>query len=295
MFKCFAIATLLGHLISANLTAANFPQRIASGTVGSDEILLTLLKGEEERLVAVSTFADDPRYSFITSLPPSVKARVGDGIESLLVLKPDLVIVAVYTAAAIQEQLKAAKVNVQVQKSFGAIKDIEANIVELGGLIGKDKEAAVLVASMESTIKDALAKQPKCKRRPTVLQYASSDILPGTATIIDDVAERAGFHNVLRDINFHGWSPISSEILVQQKPDYIIASAAEAPNKKALLEKLRHSAAWQKLEAVRSERIILVPGRLLYTVSHHAAELVALLAGEMSCGAIRTEAKATSK
>ena len=285
MFRNRSVWILCSLFLSANLAAAPMPQRIASGTVGTDEILLSLLKGEEERIVAVSTFADNPKYSFITTLPKSVKARVGDNIESLLVLKPDLVIVASYTSPEVLEQLKAAKVNVHVLKSFGGVKDIKGNILELGRLVGKEKAAEAMVGGMEKTMSDALGKQPKCKKRPTVLQYASSDILPGKGTIIDDVVDVAGYHNVLRDIDFKGWSPISGEVLVQQKPDFIIASAADALDRKALLEKLRHSAGWQKLSAVQKDRIILVPDRLLYTVSYHVAELVAFLAGEMKCGA----------
>lgn len=283
MLKRLLHSAILSLFLSSGLNAATFPQRIASGTVGSDEILLQLLKGDEQRLIAVSTFAVDPRYSFIEKLPPSVKGRVGENIESLLLLKPDLVIIASYTSVEVAAQLKAAKVNVQIQKSFGGLKDIEANILELGKLTGKDKEAEVLVASMETTIDKAIANQAKCKQRPKVLQYASSDILPGTETIIDDIMERSGFHNILRDINFKGWAPISSEILAQQNPDFIIASSVEAPSKAALIEKMMHSAAWGKLDAVKNGRVIMIPDRLLYTVSHHAAELVVFLAKELKC------------
>lgn len=284
MNKRFLNIATLSLLFSANLSAGAMPQRIASGTVGTDETLLVLLKGEEQRLVALSTLADNPKYSFIQEIPKSVKARVGDNIESLLFVKPDLVVLASYSSADIIEQLKAAKVNVKVQKAFGGISDIETNIKELGALIGKEKEADILVDSMEKLIADALAKQPKCKKRPTVIQYASNYIVPGTDTIIDDIAERAGFHNVLRDINFKGWSPISAEVLVQLKPDFIIASAADASSKEALQKMLLQAAAWQKLDAVKNGRIILVPDRLLYTVSYHAAELLGFLATELRCG-----------
>lgn len=284
MNKRFLNIAALSLIFSANLSAAPLPQRIASGTVGTDETLLELLKGEEQRIVALSTFADNPKYSFIQEIPKSVKARVGDNIESLLVLKPDLVILASYSSPEIIEQLKSAKVNVKVQKAFGGIQDIETNIKELGSFVGKEKEAEALVSSMEKKIGDALAKQPKCKKRPSLIQYATNYVIPGTETIIDDIAERAGFHNVLRDINFKGWSPISPEVLVQLKPDFIIASAADAPTKEGIQKLLLSSAGWQKLDAVKHARIILVPDRLLYTVSYHAAELAAFLAAELRCG-----------
>lgn len=264
-----------------------FPQRIASGTVGTDEILLKLLKGEESRIIAVSRLADDPRYSFVTEIPKTVKARVGDNIESLLLLRPDLVFIASYTAARISDPLKAAKVNVHVQRSFTSFADIKANIKDVGLKVGKAKEAEGLVKEMELKVSESLRKQKSCPRKPRFLQYVASDFLPGRGTIIDDLGEIAGYHNVLRDVNWESWSPISQELLVQQKPDVIIASAADAPTKEALLEKLRSSPVWTKLDAVKNGRIILVPDRLLYTVSHHVADLLIFLIENRSCPELR--------
>ncbi|RZA24137.1 MAG: ABC transporter substrate-binding protein [Proteobacteria bacterium] len=269
--------------LSFSSVAVSAPDRIASGTVGTDEILLDLLKGEEGRIVAVSHFAEDSRYSFISSVPKSIKGRVGGNIENLLLLKPDLVFIASYTAASISEQLKAAKVKVHVQKSFGSFRDIKENIREVGTLIGKTKESNAMVSGMETKVSEALKKQAPCARKPSFLQYVASDFLPGKDTIIDDVGEIAGYHNILRDIDWKGWTQISQEILVQQKPDVIIASAADAPNKEEFLKKLRASAAWQKMDAVKQGNVLFVPDRLLYTVSQHATELVTFLIENRPC------------
>lgn len=283
MLKSFIKFAFCGLLIATE--AGALPQRIASGTVGTDEILLNLLKGEESRLIAVSLFADNPRYSFLTEIPKTVKARVGDNIENLLLLKPDLVFIASYTASRISDQLKSAKVNVHVQRSFGSFGDIKANIREVGLKVGKGKEAEALVLGMDKKVEEALKKQKTCPRKPRFLQYVASDFLPGRGTIIDDVGEIAGYHNALRDINWQGWTPISQEVLAQQTPDVIIASAADASSKEALLEKLRTSPAWKNLNAVKKAQIVLVPDRLLYTVSHHAAELVTFLIENRPCPA----------
>lgn len=285
MLKRIANVGLICAFLSSPAYA--LPQRIASGTVGTDEILLELLKGEESRLVAVSLFADDARYSFLTSIPKTVKARVGDNVENLLLLKPDLVFIASYTASTISEQLKAAKVKVHVQKSFGAYKDIQNNIREIGELVGKTREAQALVRAMDEKVEAARKKQETCKTKPTFLQYVSNDFVPGRGTIIDDVGEIAGYHNVLRDIGWKGWTQISQEVLVQQNPDVILASESDAPNKKILLDKLRTSPAWQKLTAVKDGKIIMIPERLLYTVSQHTADLLSYLISVRPCGKIK--------
>ncbi len=277
------IFTLCSWLFSAEVFA--FPKKIASGTVGTDEVLLEILKGEEERIVALSKLADDPRYSFITQIPKSVKARVGDNVENVLLLKPDIVFLASYTGALISEQLKAAGIKVHVQKSFDSFDDVKANIQEVGNLVGKPKEALALVKGMEAKIARAKKEQKTCKKgkKPSFLQYVANDFLPGEGTIIDDVGHIAGYRNLLRDISWKGWAQISQEILIQQNPDVIIASENDAPTKEKMLEILRKSPTWKRMSAVREGRIILVPDRLLYTVSHHTADLVTFLITERPC------------
>lgn len=281
MLKRFTKLLFLTSLLSSASLAA--PQRIASGTVGTDEILLELLRGSENRIVAVSHFADNPRYSFIKEIPKSIKGRVGGNVENLLLLKPDLVFIASYTAANISEQLKAAKVKVHVQKSFGSFADVKKNIREVGVLVGKKEGADQMVLDMEKKIDTALKKQKPCAKRPTFLQYVASDFLPGRGTIIDDVGEIAGYHNVLRDIKWQGWTQISQEVLVQQNPDVILVSNADAPSLEGMVAKLRSLPSWQNMEAVKKGRVLLIPDRLLYTVSQHAAELVTFLIEKRPC------------
>ncbi len=285
MLKCLCLFVL--SFVTLPAISLGFPQRIASGTVGSDEVLLELLKGEEHRLVAVSLFADNPKYSFIKQLPPHIKAKVGDNIENLLLLKPDLVFLASYTAANISAQLKAAKVNVHVQKSFGSYADVKNNIKEMGKLIGKDKAAEALIAEMDKTVEESRKKQKACSQKPSFLQYVANDFLPGKGTIIDDVGEIAGYHNILRDVSWEGWKAMSQEVLIQQNPDIILASSGEAKDAKRLVEILKSRPAWQKMSAVREERVLIVPDRLLYTVGQHTANLVAFLMENRPCPAVK--------
>ena len=79
-----------------SVTISQPVKRIVSTFLGADEVLMEILVrcGKRHHLKAVSFIADDPRYSHIIPLPPSIKARAGTNIEEILKVKPDLAILA---------------------------------------------------------------------------------------------------------------------------------------------------------------------------------------------------------
>lgn len=278
-----AILALLFCCQTALFAGEKPPQRIASGTVGTDEIIVELLtkKGEMSRLIAVSMFSDNPKYSFLPPVPPSIKGRVGNSLEALLALKPDLAILSSYNKEELPAQLRAAGVKVVVQGNFRSVDDIEGNIRMIGNLIGAAPEAEHMIAGMEDKMKAAVQGHGKCI--PTLLQYSSNDVLPGSDTIFNNAAQRAGFTNITAAKNLKGWAQISQEVLVQMNPDFIVVSKADAPDEKLFKKNMLSAPGWNKIKAVKEGRFIFVPDRLLYTVSYHIAELIEHLAKAHHC------------
>ncbi|HEY8459429.1 MAG TPA: ABC transporter substrate-binding protein, partial [Blastocatellia bacterium] len=77
------------------LTLPREPQRIASQTLGTDEILLAICP--PERIVALSNLADDENYSNAVEAARQIPNRTTEGPEQILQLKPDLIFVASYS------------------------------------------------------------------------------------------------------------------------------------------------------------------------------------------------------
>jgi iron complex transport system substrate-binding protein len=265
--------------LSSVLSFAAAPQRIASATVGTDEILFEILSRRQElhRLVAVSVFSDNRNYSHLEKIPASIKGRVGDSVEALLALKPDLALVASYNRQEISHQLKAAGVQVITQEHFRNISDIQENIRMIGRVTGTSKEAEALVQEMQKELQ-AVKPAKGCRGGdPSFIQYSGYDTVPGADTIINDAAAYAGLVNLAARLKLNGWAALSQEVLVTLNPDFVIASG-DPTRKKELQTQLLKSPAWQKLKAVQAGRLIVVPERELYTVSHHVTKLVRTLA-----------------
>lgn len=266
-----------------HLQAKGQPQRIASATVGTDEILFEILtrRNELSRLIAVSLFSENPAYSHLEKIPSSIKGRVGDSVEALLALKPDLAIVASYNRQEIAHQLKAAGIQVVTQENFRSLADIEANIRLIGKVTGTGKEAEALAQEMSRDLAD-LKPREACKRTPTFIQFSGYDTVPGTGTIINDAAAHAGYENLAARLKLQGWAPLSQEILATLDPDFVVI-AGDPKQQEALQKQLLKSPAWQKLKAVRAGRLIVIQERELYTVSHHVVKLVRTLAKARRC------------
>jgi len=270
----------LGH------ASSKLPQRIASGTVGTDEILFELLSRRQElhRLIAVSIFSDNKRYSQLDKIPASIKGRVSDSVEALVALKPDLAILASYNRQEISHQLKGAGIQVEIQENFRSILDIQNNIRFIGKLIGAEREAQALLDEMNKALLASKPLKPCPQGDPSFIQFSEYDTIPGVDTIINDAAAHAGLVNLAGQLKLKGWAPLSQEVLVTLNPDYVII-AGDPEQKSSWQNRLKKSPAWQKLKAVQSGRLIIVPERQLYTVSQHVVKLVKTLADSRKCGA----------
>lgn len=276
MFR-FWLSLALALVSTLSLAAA--PQRIASATVGTDEILFEILSRRQElhRLVAVSIFSENKKYSHLEKIPASIKGRVGDSVEALLALKPDLAIVASYNRQDISHQLKAAGVSVITQENFRSLSDIQDNIRMIGRVTGTSKEAEALVLEMQKELQASKKAKACAAGDPTFIQYSGYDTVPGADTIINDAAAHAGLVNLAARLKLSGWAPLSQEVLATLNPDFVVISG-DPLQKKAVQDQLARSPAWQKLKAVQAGRLIIVPERELYTVSHHVTKLVRTLA-----------------
>ena len=160
------IYSVVGYLFLSQLSFGDSqkrPMKIVSLTVGTDEILYDLLaeRDETKRISGLSSFSIDARYSNIADKASSFK-RVGSQIESLMVLQPDLIIVAAYTNPNFLNKLDELKLPFLKLESFKSISDIKNNINSIAGRIGAMNEAKSIINSLDR-IKVIKSSQKKLK------------------------------------------------------------------------------------------------------------------------------------
>ncbi|MFW7379713.1 MAG: ABC transporter substrate-binding protein [Oligoflexus sp.] len=257
---------------SPNATA----KRIATGTVAGDEIVWELLQELKapERLIAVSSLWGHPSYSRFTeeTLPPSVKARVGDSIEALLKLQPDLVILASYNRPEFVRQIEQSKIKVLLQQRFRSIEDVLQNILEIGRAIGADKHAKAMVKSLRQRLQE-LQKQTlrsKSGEKLRYLNYSQFGNFYGKDSTFDSMITALDGINISAEIGLKGWSRMNDELLVTLKPDIIVISDE---NREQQIEAMLASS-WRHLPAAQEKRFVFISEKNLQSVSQHMVDAV---------------------
>ncbi|MHC5540380.1 ABC transporter substrate-binding protein [Singulisphaera rosea] len=227
------------------------PVRIVSLTLATDEILAEIVP--KERVVAVTTLADDPEISNVAGVYPKGIPRLrGNDLEPIVTLAPDLVCVAPYNTADFLSLLERSKMPVFRNDALHSIDEIEAGVQTLGERVGEPGRAKAVVERMEARRRRLADRIRGVTDRPRVL-YWSAGFTSGSRTTIDDIIREAGGRNVAEELELDGSAEISPEKVVAADPDVILLSRwkeDERQSQVAMHPILRH------LRAVREGRVI---------------------------------------
>ncbi|HVS14343.1 MAG TPA: ABC transporter substrate-binding protein [Thermoanaerobaculia bacterium] len=266
------------------------PRRIVSQSLASDEILLELIP--DDRLLAVSALALDPRYSRAVEAAARVPRTVLHDTEELLSLRADLIVVASYTMPETLRQLDTAGAPVLRLRRFDGVEAIRANLRTLGFAVGEDETAAALIAAMDARIEAERRRVAAALRgrRPRVVSW-DGGVAPGSGTTFDDVVRLLGAENASSAAGLDGWPRVGSEQILAWDPEAIFV-AAPAGEEEAERRRLLADPRVALTAAGRAGRIHVVDAALFSTVSHHIGGLVEAIGG---CLAPRdSPARATS-
>lgn len=192
------------------------PQRVVSLSPAVTEILFAL--GAQDLLVGCTDFCVYPDAAMDI---PSIGGISNLNIESILALKPDLVISGSMVGKKVTDQMDAMgtpMVCVIEKPRFEALYD---NITAIGCLVDKEHEADSLNKLLRNKIDNLSTYQPtNVSTAYYVVGFgAGGNFTAGGNTFINDIIRMAGGRNIAEGIE--GWS-YSLEALMKEDPDYII-------------------------------------------------------------------------
>jgi iron complex transport system substrate-binding protein len=242
------------------------PQRIASVTLGSDEILLDLVG--PGRLLGVSYFAKDPAISNITERLGGIEYTdlIGNP-ERLISLDADLVIMAKYNDPAALDQLLDAKVPVFVLADFNTIDDIRANMRLLGQVTGTEVRAEAMISQMDARLA-AIQAKVKDQTPVRVLYYEPGGVTYGPGSTVDEIIRLAGGINVIGEADLGPYPLIGAEYVLTVDPDVILLGAGFSGMDDPLAW-FTHDPAFSGLRAVQNERVYAMSDAHMTNVSQY--------------------------
>lgn len=252
-------------MLGRPVTIPDGPLRLVSLSPSLTEIVYAL--GREEWLVGVTDFCDYPPAA---RGKPRVGGTITPNLERVLQVRPSLVLA---TAEGNPRDLVGQLTRVGIP-IFALKPDGYAGILDsirlLGRVLQADAPAAGLVRAMDeqaARIHRAVAGRP----RPRVLYLVWSDpaIAAGAASFIHDLIRIAGGENVVGELTVP-YPRVSLEEIVARAPEVIlVASHLDAMGSPATITQ---GGLWREIPAVRSNRVVPVPGDTIHRFGPRVVE-----------------------
>jgi iron complex transport system substrate-binding protein len=231
-------------------------RRIVSLVPSVTEILYAV--GAQDRLVGVTDFCTYPPEA---RRKPSVGGMVSPSLETVVSLKPDVVVVT--TAGNREEtfgQLRRLGIPT-VAVNPTTVSEVLEIIERVGALTEHPAEAGRLVTSLRSRAK-AVSQRVVALARPRVLYVVWPEplIVPGRASLVSELIELAGGRSVTLDAG-EGYPRYSVEAALAHSPEVILLARHGFQNRPLAREQ------WERfsgLPAVRNGRLHAVDGDIFH-------------------------------
>ena len=267
--------TFLFCALAAAPAAPSPAQRVVSQTVGTDEVLLAL--ADPAQIAALSYLGRDPAFSQKASEAAAYPTLKSSDAESVMRFRPDLVLAASYTEAPTLALLRRAGVKLIVVERFESLEDVYANIRTIGAALGHPDRAEALVLRTKQRVAE-LASKLEGVKPVRVLAVSTYPFTAGSQTTFQDLCDHAGAINVAGEAGLVGHASTPDEKLLTWNPELLIASDTEGSDLEA---RLRQIPSYQYLPALNAGRLVLLPGPLMASVTHHRVEAFEALARKL--------------
>ena len=263
---------LSGLAVSPAAADVARPQRIVSLNQCTD--LLVLMLVPPERIASISFVTGQPQWippeyaDLVTRLP----ANRGMA-EEVLALKGDLVVTESFNNRQTVQLLRRLGYRVAEFDAETGFKDIRANILRMGDLVGEPARARTIVAAFDARLAALEAKSPA---EAGIFAYVDvNGWMSGDGTLMADVANAAGYRTLGQAMGVAGFRNLTIDAIIAAKPDVIALSNAWTRPPSEATNALRHPA-FRKL--AQSAAVVDIPDRLTICGSPATLDAVELIA-----------------
>src|SRR5215207_8827869 len=238
--------------LGREITLNEIPQRIISLAPSNTEILYAI--GAGDQVVGRDQLSDFPEEAAtVTDIGSTFDAL---NTESIVSLKPDLVLAAEINTPEQVKQLEDLNLTVYYLKNPLTLEEMYGNLEIVAQLTGHKEEAAALIESLKARVAAVDEKIAPISSRPNVFYEldATDPAKPYTAgkgTFITQLIDRAGGYNIASDLE--GYPQLSLEQVVAADPAFIILGDARYG---VTPESIAQRPGWENLSAVKNGQIL---------------------------------------
>ncbi len=246
--------------------------RVCSVSLAADEMLFGL--GVQDRVVAVSRFADNLGYSNVVGRFEERVVRLTADLELIVKVRPDLLVVSPYNSQDFLNVIDGAGIKTYRTRDVNSWQGIEDSIVGLGEQLGVSERADVILRECQQRLARVAHSIPE-QDRLRVLAWSTDMVTNGEKTTIGEMIVRAGGINVAEELGLEGMTQISAERVLKAAPDVLLLGSDDPFGMSAL------PPAYKDFPRRHGIRVVAVPVKLLTSVSQYFVEGVELLAARL--------------
>ncbi len=239
MFKIIVLFWSFLFLFSLSAVTEAVPLRIVSASPCFTEILYAL--GLEKNVVGVTKYC--PNFAGADK-----KKIVGDmflNYETIVSLKPDLVIVLPYGNGDNIKMLRAKKMNTLAMRC-DTLEDFRKCVLKIASLCSRKELALKLLSDMDGKLEKLKLKVnsiPEASRKKVVVEVWDAPLMISAGhSYISEIIELAGGVNLGDSIDMPA-AYVGIEFLYKVNPDVIFMMTLKKP-----------ASAWKRLKAVQNNR-----------------------------------------
>lgn len=248
---------------------AQAPQRVVTMNLCLDQIALRL--AAPRQLVGVSYLSHDPRISVMAGRARAI-APVRAKVESILELRPDLVIFDRNAHANIKRLVRKAGVPILEVPWAASLDDAEQSITRIGAALGREAEAGAIVADMREQ-RRLLSYDGPTVGMAAVLQ--PNRATAGKGSLMDELLRLSGLRNLAAELGVPAYGRLPLESVLAGRPNLLVLDGDANAHPARATEFVDHNA----LQALAGRvRLLSIPLKASVCAGPDNFELLRLMA-----------------
>lgn len=255
------------------------PTKIIPLGSGVPEIVIDITG--PDRLLTIPEYYTNENSSFVAEKARRVKQKVPRfmPIESIIKLKPDLVLTHSNFEREKMQTLRDMGIKVVTIKTPRSIADVKRSVQIIADTVGESARGKEIVTNMDNIF--ALIKsvndQIPIKERKRLLAISVEGAFGAKGGLFDDLCKHACLQNAASEVDLPPGGRISKEGIIKLKPDVILLPTATRmlsdEKRQSMLKEILEDPSYKTLKAIKEKSIIQLPDKnYRYCVSHYAAE-----------------------
>lgn len=249
--------------------AAETPQRVVTLNLCLDQMALRL--AAPGQLVGVSYLSQDPDLSVLAD-QASALAPVRDSVESILVLRPDLVILGKDSHARLKRLLRGAGIALLELSWATSIEEAETVIDEMSKALGREEVGRRLIVDMREKRRQLTWTGAPLGR---AIYLEANRGTSGKGSLMDELLGLSGYRNLAAELGIGSFGRVSLETVLAGQPDLLVFDGDANAHPARATEYVGHHAL---LALAGRARLASVPTRYSICAGPDSFEVMRLLA-----------------